>query len=393
MELETLSKWAKIKGIDLLGTGDFTHPEWYSELQAKAIESDNGFLQYNGMNFALSAEVSCIYTQGGRGRRIHLVLLSPSLEIVGQINEALGEKYNLKSDGRPIMGCSAIELCEIVFGISDKNLVIPAHIWTPWFSVFGSMSGFDSLKECFGEYEKGIYAIETGLSSDPAMNWRLSALDRVQLLSNSDSHSPEKIGREANVFDLDRLTYEELYEAIRYKEKRKLACTYEFYPEEGKYHYDGHRNCNVSLAPEETKKKNGICPVCKKQLTIGVMNRVEQLADRQDGFVPKNSVPFESLVPLKEILGEAMGKKPAAKAVDETYFQLIKHFGNEFAVLHAKHSELVKAGGERLAEAIRRVEEGRVKKVAGYDGEYGKIIIFGEKEKEREVGQKTLGEF
>jgi len=393
MELETLSKWAKIKGIDLLGTGDFTHPEWFAELQAKAIESDSGFLQYNGMNFCLSAEVSCIYTQGGHGRRIHLILLSPSLEVAAQVNEALGKRGNLKSDGRPIFGMSAIEVIEIVLGISDKNLVIPAHAWTPWFSVFGSMSGFDSLKEAFGEYEKRIYAIETGLSSDPGMNWRLSALDRLQLLSNSDSHSPEKIGREANVFDLDYLKYDELYEAIRYKEKRKLACTYEFYPEEGKYHFDGHRNCNVSFAPEETKKHNGICPVCHKSLTIGVMNRVEQLADRQDGFVPKNSVPFESLVPLKEVLGEAIGKKPTTKAVDENYFQLIKHFGNEFAVLHAAQPELKKAAGERVAEAIRRVEQGKVKKVAGYDGEYGKIIIFGEKEKPREEGQKTLSEF
>ncbi len=393
MELESLSKWAKIKGIDLLGTGDFTHPDWIAELGRKAIESDSGFLQYDGMNFVLSAEVSCIYTQGGKGRRVHLVLLSPSIEVATQVNERLAKKGNLRSDGRPILGLSSIEVAEIVLGVSDKNLVVPAHIWTPCFSVFGSMSGFDSLKECFGEYEKNIYAIETGLSSDPAMNWRLSQLDRVQLLSNSDSHSPEKIGREANVFDLDRLTYSELYEAIRYKEKKKLACTYEFYPEEGKYHYDGHRVCNVSMAPTETKKNNGICPVCKKKMTIGVMYRVEQIADRPEGFKPKNAVPYESLVPLKEILGEVYGKKPSTKVVEEAYYPLIKHFGNEFAVLHAKHSELVKAGGERLAEAIRRVEEGRVKKVAGYDGEYGHIIIFDKKEKEIETGQKTLGEF
>jgi uncharacterized protein (TIGR00375 family) len=393
MELETLSKWAKIKGIDLLGTGDFSHPEWFAELERKAIESDSGFLQYDGVNFALTNEVSCIYSQGGRVRRIHIVLISPSLEIVAQINERLAKKGNLKADGRPIFGMSAIEMAEIVLGVSEKNLVIPAHAWTPWFSVFGSMSGFDTIKEAFGEYEKQVYAIETGLSSDPAMNWRLSQLDRAQLLSNSDSHSPEKIGREANVFDLQRMTYEELYEAIRYKEKGKLRCTYEFYPEEGKYHFDGHRNCNVSMAPEETRKKNGICPVCKKKVTVGVMNRVEQIADRPEGFKPKGAVPFESLVPLKEVLGEAMGKKPTAKSVGEEYFKLIKHFGNEFAVLHAKQSELKKAGGERLAEAIKRVEEGRVKKVAGYDGEYGHIIIFDKKEKEREAGQKTLEEF
>lgn len=393
MALETLSQWAKIKGIDILGTGDFTHPAWFSELQKKAIESDNGFLQYNGMNFVLSAEISCIYTQGGKGRRIHLLVLSPSLEIVAQINERFGKKFNLKSDGRPILGTSAIEATETILGISEKNLVIPAHAWTPWFSVFGSKSGFDSLRECFGELEKKIYAIETGLSSDPAMNWRLSSLDRLQLVSNSDSHSPEKIGREANVFDLERLTYNELYEAIVYKDKKKLACTYEFYPEEGKYHYDGHRDCKVSFSPEETKKHNGICPVCKKPLTIGVMSRVAELADRNEGFVPKNAPPYESLVPLKEILAEVHGKAGASRPVEADYYSLIKHFGNEFAVLHAPHDRLVKAAGERIAEAIKRVEEGRVKKVAGYDGEYGKIIIFGEGEKEREIGQKTLGDF
>lgn len=393
MELETLSKWAKIKGIDLLGTGDFSHPEWFSELERKAIESDSGFLQYDGVNFVLSNEVSCIYSQGGKVRRIHIVLLSPSLEIVAQINERLAKKGNLKADGRPIFGMSAIEMAEIVLGVSEKNLVIPAHAWTPWFSVFGSMSGFDSLREAFGDYEKSIYAIETGLSSDPAMNWRLSQLDRLQLVSNSDSHSPEKIGREANVFDLDRFRYEDFYEAIRHKEKKKLKCTYEFYPEEGKYHFDGHRNCNVSWAPEETRKHNGICRVCKKQVTVGVLNRVEQLADRQEGFVPKNAVPYESLVPLKEVLGEAMGKTTTSKAVGEEYFRLIKAFGNEFAVLHAPHEKLKEVGGERLAEAIKRVEEGKVKKVAGYDGEYGKIIIFDEAEKKREVGQSTLGEF
>jgi uncharacterized protein (TIGR00375 family) len=393
MALETLSKWAKIKGIDIVGTGDFTHPEWYKELQSKAIESDSGFLQYDGVNFCLSAEISCIYTQGGRGRRVHLAVLSPSLEVVAQINEALGRRFNLKADGRPIVGMSAAELAELVLNISDKNLVVPAHAWTPWFSVFGSMSGFDSLKECFGKMEKDIYAIETGLSSNPGMNWRLSSLDRLQLISNSDSHSPEKIGREANVFELGRRTYDEMYEAIRYKEKGKLACTYEFYPEEGKYHYDGHRACNVSFSPEETKKHGGTCPVCKRPLTIGVMNRVEQLADRQEGFRPKGAPPFESLVPLKEVLGEAMGKLPGSRAVDEQYFALIKAFGNEFAVLHAPHEKLKKAAGDRIAEAIRRVEQGKVKKVAGYDGEYGKIVIFDEGEKEREVGQSTLGEF
>ncbi|MCX8197866.1 MAG: endonuclease Q family protein [Candidatus Micrarchaeota archaeon] len=392
MDLESLSQWAKLKGIGIVGTGDFTHPEWFSELEKKAIETDLGFLEHEKTLFCLSSEVSCVYSQDGKTRRIHLVILSPSLEVAAQINEALGKRGNLRADGRPTFGMGAAEMCELVFEVSEKNLVVPAHAWTPWFSLFGSASGFDSIKECFGEYEKKIYAIETGLSSDPAMNWRLSQLDNLQLLSNSDSHSPEKIGREANVFELDRITYDELYDAIRHKEKRKLACTYEFYPEEGKYHFDGHRACKVSFSPQQTKEHKGICPVCKKPLTIGVMSRVEQLADRPAGFVPKNAVPFESLVPLKELLGEALGKKPSSQAVDEMYFRLVRQFGSELAALHAEKKEVEKAAGRRVAEALRRVEEGRVRKIAGYDGEYGKIIIFWEGEP-AEDKQTTLGEF
>ena len=377
MELGTLSKWAKIKGIDLLGTGDFTHPGWIEEIEQTSTEDGSGFLDYNGQKFVLSAEISCIYTQGGRGRRVHHIVLSPSIEIAKQINDLLAKKgFNLKSDGRPIIGATSIELAEIVFGVSDKNLLIPAHIWTPWFSVFGSKSGFDSLAECFGGLENKIYAIETGLSSDPAMNWRISSIDNVQLLSNSDSHSPEKIGREANVFELKKMGYGELYDAIRYKEKKKLLCTYEFYPEEGKYHYDGHRTCKVCLAPAETKKYGGICPVCHRALTIGVMSRVEQLADRPEGYRPKNAVPFESLVPLKEIIGQEMRKAPSSKAVDAEYFRLIKEFGNEFAALHASQQKLVAVAGKRLAGAISRVAKGKVKKSAGYDGEYGVISMF-----------------
>ncbi|MBM3229004.1 DNA helicase UvrD [Candidatus Parvarchaeota archaeon] len=378
MELETLSRWARIKGIDLLGTGDFTHPKWIEEIRQKAGEDGSGFLDYNGQKFVLSAEISCIYTQGGRGRRVHHIVLAPSIEVALQINDALCKKgYNLKSDGRPIIGATSIELAEIVLGVSEKNLIVPAHIWTPWFSVFGSKSGFDSLKECFGEFEKKIYAIETGLSSDPAMNWRLSQLDCLQLLSNSDSHSPEKIGREANVFELHGMTYDELYDAIRHKEKKKLACTYEFFPEEGKYHIDGHRACGVSMEPQETKKHGGLCPKCGKKLTIGVLNRVEQLADRPAGFVPHGAVPFESLVPLKEVLAQVVGKSETSKAVDAAYFELVKKFGSEFAVLHASGKELEGQAGKRVAQAIMAIKQGTVKKIAGFDGEYGKIVAIG----------------
>lgn len=393
MGLEELARWAKIKGIDILGTGDFTHPEWFAHLRSKTIESDSGFLQYGGVNFCLSSEISCIYTQDGKGRRVHLIVLSPSLEVALQINEELGKRCNLEADGRPTVNASAQEVAEMVLGISEKNMVIPAHAWTPWFSVFGSASGFDSLRECFGKLEKDIYAIETGLSSDPAMNWRLSSLDRVQLLSNSDSHSPERIGREANVFELDRISYYELYDAIRHKEKGKLLLTYEFYPEEGKYHFDGHRECKVSLHPRETKRLGGICPACKRPLTIGVLSRVEELADRPEGYVPKNAPGFESLMPLKEIIAEALGKPVASKAVEGQYFAVIKAFGSEFAALHAPYEGIKKAAGDRLAEAVRRVREGKVRKIAGFDGEYGKIKIFEEGEVERGVGQRTLADF
>ncbi|MEM4348016.1 MAG: endonuclease Q family protein [Candidatus Anstonellaceae archaeon] len=389
MGLESLSEWAKIKGIDLLGSGDFTNPKWLDEIESKAICLDCGFLQYKDTRFCLSAEISCVYEQQAKMRKVHLVLLCPSIEVARQINESLAKYGNLLADGRPTLLLSAVELCEIVFEISQKNLIIPAHAWTPWFSVFGSKSGFDSLKECFAEYENKIYAIETGLSSDPAMNWRLSQLDRVQLLSNSDSHSPEKIGREATVFELDRLTYDELYEAIRYKEKRKIACTFEFYPEEGKYHFDGHRNCKVSFSPEETKKHGGICPVCRKPLTIGVLNRVEQLADRPEGFVPRNAVPFENLVPLKEIIAQAMGKNLISKSVEREYFHLVKIFGSELAALHAPYELIARHAGKRLAEGIKMVREGKVRKIAGFDGEYGQIIIFSQKKE----SQTTLEEF
>jgi uncharacterized protein (TIGR00375 family) len=384
MELETLSKWAKIKGIDILGTGDFTHPSWLAELSEKAIESEVGFLHYNGINFCLSSEVSCVFEHEGKTKKVHLVLLSPSLEIVRQINDLLSKKVDLKVDGRPTLPLSLQELCDIVFSTSEKNLIIPAHIWTPWFSIFGSVSGFNFIKDAFGEYAKNIYALETGLSSDPAMNWRVSQLDDYQLISNSDSHSPEKIGREANLFELETLSYDALYEAIKYKEKRKLILTFEFYPEEGKYHFDGHRACQIRFSPEETKKHNGICPVCRKKLTIGVLNRVEQLADRPAGFVPKNFTPFESLMPLKEVLAEVFGKNKTSKTINEEYFKLISLFGNEFSVFHADYLKLKEVGGQRLADAIKRISEGKVKKIPGYDGEYGQIKIFYEQDDEKE---------
>lgn len=405
MELEGLSKWARIKGIDIVATGDFTHPKWVAELKKKCIERDDGFLDFNGMKFVLSAEIATIYSQGGKVRKVHHCLLAPSLEVVEQINERLAKRGNLEADGRPIIGMTSAALAEIVMGVSQKCMVIPAHVWTPWFGALGSKSGFDSIKECYEDMEKHIYALETGLSSDPAMNWRLSALDKYSLVSNSDSHSPAKMGREANVLDLPRITYEEMCDAIR--TRKGFATTYEFFPEEGKYHVDGHRECGVTMSPEEAKKHNNICPVCKRPLTIGVLHRVAELADREDGFKPKGAVPFEHLIPLAEILGQVHQQGETTKPVQEDYFKLVKYFGNEFAVLHAPEDDLKFAAGETIASAIAGVRTGKVRVIPGYDGVYGKIELAGiaRHEKESKSGkasktearkkpaQKTLEEF
>jgi len=396
MELEGLSEWGKIKGIDVIGTGDFTHPKWIKELKEKAIEEDSGLLLFNGQHFMLTVELSSIYTDKGRGRRIHQVVLAPSLEVAEQINERLKKKgANLASDGRPIMGLSAPDIVETIMEISPKCMVIPAHAWTPWFSVFGSKSGFDSVKECYGDMEKHIYALETGLSSDPSMNWRVSSLDKYALVSNSDSHSPQKIGREANVFELNRLTYEDITDAIKDRESKRFKLTYEFYPEEGKYHLDGHRDCGVRLTPAQTKKLKGLCPKCGKPVTIGVQYRVEELADREEGYVPKGAVPFEKLVPLVEIIAKVLGGTTASKKVLEMYAVLVKAFGNEIKVLHAPFEQLKSASNEKIAKAICDVREGNITFLAGYDGTYGELQ-FGKrtiKQEDYTSTQKSITDF
>ncbi|MDO8655055.1 MAG: endonuclease Q family protein, partial [bacterium] len=333
---ENLDIWAAKKGIKVLGTGDFTHPVWFADLKSKLTEQEPGLYALRGSDsgtrFVFSSEISCIYSKKGKVRRIHLLLLVPSLQAAEHINARLGVRGNLKSDGRPILGIDATEVLKIALDASPESLVIPAHAWTPWFSVFGSKSGFDSLEECFDEYAKHIHAIETGLSSDPAMNWRLSALDKIALLSNSDCHSVAKMGREANVFEAE-LSYMGIRDAIVTKDPKKFLSTIEFFPEEGKYHYDGHRLCNIRLAPAESRKKNNICPACGRELTIGVLNRVEELVDRPEGFVPPNAIPFKSLIPLQEIIAEALHIGVAAKQPKAEYEKLISAFGNEFAVL------------------------------------------------------------
>lgn len=393
MNLESLDKWAKIKGIKVLGTGDFTHPEWFKSLKEKLTPAEPGLykLKTDGpTRFILTSEISCIYTKNNKVRKIHILIFAPSLEVVEKINAHLNSVGNIKSDGRPILGLDVKELVKIVFGISQDCFFVPAHAWTPWFSIFGSKSGFDSIEECFEEYSKYIYAIETGLSSDPLMNWRLSALDKIALISNSDAHSPRKLGREANVFDTD-LSYDAIIRAIKSKDQKKFLYTIEFFPEEGKYHYDGHRTCEISLAPSESKKYNNVCPTCGKPLTIGVMNRVAGLADRKPGFNPHGAIPFKSLVPLEEIIAESLGVTTASKRVGVEYSNLIKKLGNEFNVLlTATKQDLIGATSPEIADGIVRVREGKVSITPGYDGVYGRVTIFSKGEQKRLFKQGTL---
>jgi uncharacterized protein (TIGR00375 family) len=380
MNLESLDKWAKIKGIKVMATGDFTHPAWFKEIKEKLEPAELGLYKLKGSNtgtrFLLSVEISSIYSQGGKTRRVHNLIYAPSMEIAEKINTALGLRGNIKSDGRPILGLSSIELAELVFGITEEAVIIPAHAWTPWFSVFGSMSGFDSIEECFGGYANRIFAIETGLSSDSAMNWRLSKLDKISLISNSDAHSAEKIGREANVFDTE-LSFIGIMDAIKSRDLKKFLYTIEFFPEEGKYHYDGHRSCNVVMTPEETKKNNKICSKCKKPMTVGVMYRVNELADRPNNFISKNRVPFKKVVPLSEIISEVLGVSKVSKKIKVEYERLIEIFGTELAILiDVSIEEIKNKGSEKLAEAIDKMRKGNINIQPGYDGEYGKVSIF-----------------
>ena len=417
MDLEHLDKWARIKGIKVLGTGDFTHPLWLKELKSKLEEAEPGLfrlrpqnklIQNNGwhplpdkensddLRYLLTSEISCIYSKNNRTRKVHMMIFAPSFEVVDKINAHLGWIGNLKADGRPILGLDARDLLKIALDASPEVLVVPAHAWTPHFSVFGSESGFDSLEECFNSLTKYIYVIETGLSSDPAMNWRLSALDNITLISNSDSHSPHRIGREANIFEGKVVGYKALMEALRLGKKapvsiaNRLVETIEFFPEEGKYHYDGHRNCQVVLAPEETKKHKNICPKCGRPLTVGVLNRVMKLADRPEGFVLEKAAPFRQLIPLEEIIAETFDMGVGTKTVEQEYQDLINRFGSEFKILLETEISEIAAGNAQIGEAVKRVREGKVKIEPGYDGEYGKIKIFEKSERDNFSRQKAL---
>lgn len=396
LDLQSLAKWAKIKGIDILGTGDFTHPKWIAEIKKQCISADSGLLEFDGQKFMLSAEISTVYDDKGKTHKVHHVILVPSIEIAEQIINRLDRLANLASDGRPTLTISSSHLAELIFEVSQKNVLIPAHAWTPWFSVFGSKSGYNTLTDCYEDQTQRIFALETGLSSDPAMNWRVSALDKYALVSNSDSHSAQKIGREANVFDLDQITFDSIMDAIRKKDPAKFLCTYEFFPEEGKYHFDGHRNCNVSLSPSESKAQGNICRVCKRPLTIGVMHRVEELADRPEGFIPKGAVPYKHLVPLQEIIAKSLGRGSYTKSVVQEYDSLVRYFGTEFNALFAKPDSLALATHRQIADAIISVRDGRVRVIPGYDGVYGEVEIGpqkGDKAEDRGSSQKSLSEF
>jgi uncharacterized protein (TIGR00375 family) len=384
MEVETLARWAALKGIKLLGTGDFTHPTYFAELSARLEPAEEGLFRIkkgeSSTRFMLTGEVSNIYHQGGKLRKIHTLIFARSLQDVERLNAKLQRYGKLSSDGRPILTFSAKELVKMVLDVSPLFVLIPAHAWTPWFSVFGANSGFDSLEECFEETVGNIYAIETGLSSDPQMNWRLSKLDRIALISNSDAHSPSRIGREANVFDCE-LSYSEIRDVIKKRDAKRFLFTIEFFPEEGKYHYDGHRKCGVLFSPAESKKHSNVCPVCKKLLTVGVCHRVEELADREPGFVPKGAVPARHLVPLDEIIAEALGVAPGAASVEREYMRIVQTFGSEFEVLLERSlEELSRYVPKHMVEGIRKVREGKVKIVPGHDGVFGKISILGEEE-------------
>jgi uncharacterized protein (TIGR00375 family) len=388
MDLEHIAQAAQEKGITVVGTGDFTHPEWFNELKNKLEPAEKGLYRLkdkkNGVRFVVTGEISNMYTRNGKGRRIHSLIILPSLESAEKINNILSWQGNIKSDGRPILGMDTEELLKIVIDTAPKALFVPAHIWTPWFGVFGSMSGFDSLEEAFGENVKHIYALETGLSSDPPMNWRLSVLDKFTLISNSDAHSPTKLGREVNVFDTE-LSYPAIRDAIIKKDKLKFLNTIEFFPEEGKYHYDGHRLCKVSMSPKQRKKAKGICPKCGRKLTIGVLSRVDELADRKDGFTPSDAIPYKSLVPLKEIIAESVGVGPQTKKVEGYYQELIQKFSNEFNILlDVSLEELNKFTLPKIAEGIKRVRSGKLIIEPGYDGEFGKVKIFHKNEEEEE---------
>jgi len=406
MHIEEIAKFAKIKGLNLVGTGDFTHPKWLKELQEVLIfEPDISLYKLaenpeSPVHFMVTTEVNTMFTFEKEAKRIHHVILTPSIETAFQINERLAKYGDLTIDGRPTLNMSAPQLVEEVMEASSDNMIFPAHAWTPWFSIFGAFSGFDTVEDCYQDMTKHIYALETGLSSDPPMNWRLSRLDRFALVSNSDSHSfwPWRIGREANVFQLRRLSYHEVLDAIRFKNQDRFKFTIETDPAYGKYHWTGHRNCGVSLSPAEAIRLGNTCPVCRKRFTKGVEQRVEELADRPAGFKPQGATGYLHLLPLSEIITAVLRvDSPYTQAVWSVYNALVERFGDEYSVLINASKEALKGVVDaNIAESIVRVREGLVTVVPGYDGVYGRLNISEgatEKSVVGRVGQLNLADF
>ncbi len=385
MILEEISRFARIKGLNVVGTGDFTHPKWFNEITQTLIQdSDTGLYSIATspspkIQFMLTSEVCTIFSAGSHAKKVHHVILAPTIEVASQINDALSKFGDLSADGRPILNMTASQLVEEVVQISRKNMIFPAHAWTPWFGIFGAFSGFDSIEECYGDMTRHIKALETGLSSDPPMNWRLSKLDNLTLVSNSDCHSfwPWRIGREANVFELGKCTYFEIVDAINQGDSSHFKFTIETDPAYGKYHWTGHRTCNVSLSPKDAMKFNNICPVCRRKLTKGVEQRVEELADRPKDFRPVNKPQFIHLLPLSEIIATVLGTdSPSTQSVWKIYNQLIEKFGNEYAVLmDASDIALNETVNVGIADAVLRVRSGSIRVIPGYDGVYGKLEL------------------
>ena len=388
LDLENLNYYAKLKGLNFLITGDFTHPLWFKEISQKLEEANDGIYKLKNSNdvyFLLGGEISSIFSRKGQIKRIHCLIILPRFDLVEKLNKKLSLYTNLASDGRPILGLDVLDFIKILFEIYDKAIFIPAHIWTPWFSLYGSMSGFDSIYDAFDDYVKYITAIETGLSSDPNMNWRIPELDNISIVSFSDAHSPQphRLGRETTIFELGEITYSSLFKALKEPdEKNKILMTIEFFPEEGKYHYDGHRSCKIKFSPEESKKNNYLCPVCSKKITIGVMSRVEFLAKRPGNFIDPQRPPFKRTPPLTEILAQIYKTEATTKKVFSKYLEIIQKFGNELDILTGNYSqEEMKKYFPELSLALEKIERGDVILEPGYDGEYGKVIINIEEDK------------
>lgn len=407
LDLEHLNLWAQLKGINVVGTGDFVHPKWLAELEEKLEPAEEGFYKLKkefaqknqthvpdscraDVRFVLTVEISNIYKRHEKVRKVHNLIWAPDFETAKKIQLKLAAIGNIKSDGRPILGLDSKNLLEIALESHPMSLFVPAHIWTPWFSALGSKGGFNSMEEAFGDLKDYIYAVETGLSSDPLMNWRLKQLDNYILVSNSDAHSAPKLGREANLFDTE-FSYRGIYNALRNKDDKGLVSTIEFFPEEGKYHYDGHRDCKTRMHPRETIKNKGLCPVCSKPVTVGVMARIEELADRPENERSSRWRPYQNVIPLPEIVAEAKGSGVNSKGVQQMYQQMLSSIGNEFYILmDASIEEIGRYAGEVMAESISRMRKGEVSIASGYDGEYGTIKIYADHERKAVEGQLAL---